>query len=186
MCDTIVALPDATLDGVVLLAKNADTEVNEAQQILRLPTRHYAAGALVRVTHRTIPQATLTHEVLLDRSFWAWGGEIGCNEHGVAIGNEAAFSNQTPDGDGVVVLDLLRLALERAATAREAVDVIGHHVEAFGQGGNVQMMGNCWWPIERKPGWSIARGGIGRPDRPVPRKPSRTATRSPMTGHYPR
>ena len=142
MCDTIVALPDATLDGVVLLAKNADTEVNEAQQILRLPTRHYAAGALVRVTHRTIPQATLTHEVLLDRSFWAWGGEIGCNEHGVAIGNEAAFSNQTPDGDGVVVLDLLRLALERAATAREAVDVIGHHVEAFGQGGNVQMMGN--------------------------------------------
>ncbi len=142
MCDTIVALPEATADGAVLLAKNADTEVNEAQQILRLPARGYAPGAAVRITHRVIPQAARTHEVLLDRSFWAWGGEIGCNEHGVAVGNEAAFSNQPAEGDGVVVLDLLRLALERAATAREAVDVIGHHVEAYGQGGNVQMMGN--------------------------------------------
>lgn len=142
MCDTIVALPDATADGAVLLAKNADTEVNEAQQILRLPARDYLPGTAVRITHLTIPQAAHTHEVLLDRSFWAWGGEIGCNEHGVAIGNEAAFSNQPADRDGVVVLDLLRIALERATTARQAVLVIGHHVEAYGQGGNVQMMGN--------------------------------------------
>ena len=142
MCDTIVALADATADGAVLLAKNADTEVNEAQQILRFPARDYGAGTALRVTHLTIPQAAHTHEVILDRSFWAWGGEIGCNEHGVAIGNEAAFSNQPADKDGVIVLDLLRLALERAATAREAVAVVGHHVEAYGQGGNVQMMGN--------------------------------------------
>ena len=142
MCDTIVALSDATADGAVLLAKNADTEVNEAQQILRLPARDYRAGTALRVTHLTIPQAAHTHEVILDRSFWAWGGEIGCNEHGVAIGNEAAFSNQPADRDGVIVLDLLRLALERAATAREAVSVVGQHVEAYGQGGNVQMMGN--------------------------------------------
>ena len=33
MCDTIEALPEATADGAMLLAKNADTEVNEAQQI---------------------------------------------------------------------------------------------------------------------------------------------------------
>ena len=142
MCDTIVALPGATADGAVLLAKNADTEVNEAQQVLRLPARDYGPGAALRVTHLAIPQAARTHEVILDRSFWAWGGEIGCNEHGVAIGNEAAFSNQAAERDGVIVLDLLRLALERAATAREAVAVVGHHVEAYGQGGNVQMMGN--------------------------------------------
>lgn len=142
MCDTIVALPDATADGAMLLAKNADTEVNEAQQILRLPARDYRPGTALRVTHLAIPQAVHTHEVILDRSFWAWGGEIGCNEHGVAIGNEAAFSNQVEDRDGVIILDLLRLALERAATARDAVAVVGHHVETYGQGGNVQMMGN--------------------------------------------
>ena len=117
MCDTIVAQPEATADGVMLLAKNADTEVNEAQQILRLPARAYGAGTALRVTHLTIPQARQTHEVILDRSFWAWGGEIGCNEHGVAIGNEAAFSNQTAERDGVIILDLLRLGLERGATA---------------------------------------------------------------------
>jgi dipeptidase len=142
MCDTIVAQPEATADGVMLLAKNADTEVNEAQQILRFPARDYGPGAAVRVTHLTIPQAQHTHEIILDRSFWAWGGEIGCNEHGVAIGDEAAFSNQAESKDGVIILDLLRLGLERGATAREAVGVIGAHVEAYGQGGNVQMMGN--------------------------------------------
>jgi secernin len=142
MCDTIVAQPEATADGAMLLAKNADTEVNEAQQLLRFPARDYGAGTALRVTHLTIPQARHTHEIILDRSFWAWGGEIGCNEHGVAIGNEAAFSNQTEDKDGVIVLDLLRLGLERGATAREAVEVIGAHVVEYGQGGNVQMMGN--------------------------------------------
>ncbi|WP_158804791.1 MULTISPECIES: C69 family dipeptidase [unclassified Acidisoma] len=142
MCDTIVALPEATADGAMLLAKNADTEVNEAQQILRFPARDYLPGAAVRVTHMTIPQALHTHEIILDRSFWSWGGEIGCNEHGVAIGDEAIFTNQRAEKDGVVVLDLLRLGLERATTAREAVDVIGAHVVQFGQGGNCQMMGN--------------------------------------------
>ncbi|MCB8878130.1 C69 family dipeptidase [Acidisoma silvae] len=142
MCDTIVALPETTADGAMLLAKNADTEVNEAQQILHFPARNYGTGAAVRVSHLTIPQARHTHEVILDRSFWAWGGEIGCNEHGVAIGNEAAFSNQSAEKDGVIILDLLRLGLERGATALEAVNVIGAHVEAYGQGGNVQMMGN--------------------------------------------
>ena len=145
MCDTLVALPEATADGAMLLAKNADTEVNEAQQILRFPARRYAPGAALRITHMTIPQAEQTHEIILDRSFWSWGGEIGCNEHGVAIGDEAIFSNQRADKDGVIILDLLRLGLERARTAREAVEVIGAHVVEYGQGGNCQMMGNYWF-----------------------------------------
>ena len=95
-----------------------------------------------RITHLNIPQARRTHEIILGKSFWSWGAELGCNEHGVAVGNEAAFSNQSEEKDGVVVLDLLRLAVERARNAREAVDVIGHHIETYGQGGNCQMMGN--------------------------------------------
>ena len=142
MCDSFVALGDSTARGSVLLAKSADTEVNEAEHVVRFEARDYPDGALVRITHLNIPQARRTHEIILGKSFWSWGAELGCNEHGVAVGNEAAFSNQSEDKDGVVVLDLLRLAVERASNAREAVDVIGHHIETYGQGGNCQMMGN--------------------------------------------
>jgi secernin len=142
MCDSFVALGNSTESGSVLLAKSADTEVNEAEQVVRYPRRHYAEGALARITHRTIPQAPVTHQVILGRSFWAWGSELGCNEHGVAVGNEAAFSNQPAEGDGTCCLDLCRLSVERGATALEAVQAVGKVVEAFGQGGNCQMMGN--------------------------------------------
>ncbi len=142
MCDSFVALGDSTVRGSVLLAKSADTEVNEAEHVVRFGARDYPHGALVRITHLNIPQARRTHEIILGKSFWSWGAELGCNEHGVAVGNEAAFSNQSEEKDGVVVLDLLRLAVERARNAREAVDVIGHHIETYGQGGNCQMMGN--------------------------------------------
>ena len=142
MCDSFVALGNSTESGSVLLAKSADTEVNEAEQVVRYPRRQYGEGALARITHRTIPQAPLTHQVILGRSFWAWGAELACNEHGVAVGNEAAFSNQEHDGDGTCCLDLCRLSVERGATALEAVQAVGEVVTQFGQGGNCQMMGN--------------------------------------------
>ncbi len=142
MCDSFVALGNSTRSGSVLLAKSADTEVNEAEHVVRYPRREYEEGALVRTTHRTIPQAKVTHEIILGRSFWAWGAELGCSEHGVAVGNEAAFSNQKAEADGTCCLDLCRLPVERGETARQAVEAVGQVVEAFGQGGNCQMMGN--------------------------------------------
>jgi len=164
MCDSFVALGNSTADGSVLLAKSADTEVNEAEHVVRFPRRRYRDGAFVRVTHLNIPQAPLTHDIILGKSFWAWGAEIGCNEHGVAIGNEATFSNQKEAKDGVCVLDLLRLALERAATAREGVDVVARHVEAYGDGGNCQMMGNYWFDAglliaDRREAWVVNCAG---------------------------
>ena len=100
MCDSFVALGNSTRSGSVLLAKSADTEVNEAEHVTRNERRDHGEGSLVRITHRTIPQARTTHEIILGRSFWAWGAELGCNEHGVAVGNEATFSNQAAEGDG--------------------------------------------------------------------------------------
>jgi dipeptidase len=142
MCDTFVALADSTANGSELLAKSADTEVNEAQHFLRLPARDYPEGAKVRVTHRVIPQARHTYEALIDKSFWLYGGEIGVNEHGVAVGNEAVFSTIASEGDGVVLIDLLRLILERAATRHEAIDLVAALLAEFGQGGNCELRGN--------------------------------------------
>ena len=99
MCDTIVALKNSTVTKSVLLAKSADTEVNEAEQIVKYPRKQYNEGTAARITHRKIPQARITYETILGRSFWAWGSELGANELGVAVGNEAAFSNQINQDD---------------------------------------------------------------------------------------
>jgi secernin len=142
MCDSFVALPSATTTGTTLAAKSADCEINEAQAVLRLPRRRYPAGAMLRASHIVIPQARETHEVIIDKSYWTWGGEIGVNEHGVAVGNEAIFSTLEEKGDGLITGDLLRLMLERARNCEEALQVFAEVLEKFGQGGNCELRGN--------------------------------------------
>src|SRR5271167_2123198 len=96
MCDTLAATGTATVTGTTIFAKNSDRERNEAQFLDLRPRRHYGRGAVLRATYIAIPQAAVTHAVLLSRPFWIWGAEIGANEHGVVIGNEAVHPRSTP------------------------------------------------------------------------------------------
>jgi len=136
MCDTFVALSDATADGSVILGKNSDREPNEAHEVVLVPAAAHRARDTVRCTYIEVPQVPHTHAVLLAKPYWIWGAEMGANEHGVVIGNEAVFTKVPhEEHDGLIGMDLLRLGLERAATASEAVDVIVALLAVHGQGG---------------------------------------------------
>ena len=134
MCDT-VAIADKQRGGW-WFAKNSDREPDEPQLVEVHPAVRGDDSQLLKTTYLTIPQVPDRHAVLISRPSWIWGAEMGVNEHGVAIGNEAVFSRRPVRHEPRLRgMDLVRLGLERAATAAEAVAVMTTLLEAYGQGG---------------------------------------------------
>ena len=138
MCDTIVVTGEATADGVTIFGKNSDREPNETHHLLYIPAAKHAPGDRVKCTYTDISQIGKTYAVLLAKPFWIWGAEMGVNEHGVAIGNEAVFTKVPHENrDALTGMDFLRFALERSATAREGVTVITDLLAEYGQGHHI-------------------------------------------------
>ena len=135
MCDTFIALAPATGDGSVVFAKNSDRPAGEGQSVRVLPGARHGAGGVLRCTYIEIPEVASTFAVLLSRIDWMWGAEMGANECGVVIGNQAVWTRVPPGPPALLGMDLVRLGLERGETAREALDVIVSLLEEFGQGG---------------------------------------------------
>ena len=136
-CDTSVALGPATFDGSTIFAKNSDRPANECQPLTYVPGRRHAPGATVRCQYLEIPQVAETWELIGSRPYWLWGFEMGVNEWGVAIGNEAVFSREHFEEEPALIgMDLVRLGLERGRSADEALRVITALVERHGQGGS--------------------------------------------------
>ena len=130
MCDTLCLLGD----GVTLFAKNSDRPVTEPQVVEAHGRR--APGGIVRTQYLELDD-TGAVATLLSRPLWLWGAEHGVNEHGVAIGNEMVNTVDDPAlvPPALIGMDLVRLGLERARSAAEAVDVMTSLLERHGQGG---------------------------------------------------
>jgi len=137
MCDTIYVPARNTNKGIPLFAKNSDRDPNEAHYLVMYPHTSHQPSEMVQCTYIAIPQVSETNSVLLAKPFWIWGAEMGANEHGVTIGNEAVFT-KVPyvKQNALTGMDLLRLALERGSSAYTALQVIIDLLEKYGQGGN--------------------------------------------------
>jgi secernin len=130
MCDTFARTgPHGTL-----FAKNSDRPRDEVQVVRWYPPR--PAGRSLHTQYLSIADAP-THGVMLSQPTWLWGAEHGVNEHGVAIGNERVWADRPLDAPPALIgMDLVRLGLERGATADEAMEVITGLLEDHGQGGS--------------------------------------------------
>lgn len=135
MCDSIVMVGPQG----VWLAKNSDREPGEAQSVEQYPSSFAPASrhARRRCTHVSVADEGSRRAVVISRPAWMWGAEMGINERGLAIANEAVFTRMPVAEQGLTGMDLLRLALERADTAREGVDVITELLRHHPQGGRM-------------------------------------------------
>lgn len=135
-CDSLVALGNATADGSVLFAKNSDRPADECQPLVQIARQRHSPGGRLRCQYIDIAQVEESAAVIGSQPFWLWGFEHGLNEHGVAIGNHTVFTKDALSGLGLIGMDLVRLGLERARSAPQAVDVITTLVAQYGQGGS--------------------------------------------------
>lgn len=164
-CDTFALGKKYYIENKNCLGKNSDRPLGEAQPIAFYPGGKHPAGEMLKCTHLTIPQAAHTYTVLGCRPYWIWGFEMGVNEMGLAIGNEAEWSRSDAETEeGLLGMDLLRLALERAATAEAGVRVIAELLEKYGQNANANPLfdrryENSFLLVDRDEIWLMETAG---------------------------
>jgi secernin len=147
MCDTWVAMSDAAFAGNVMMGKNSDRPIFDCQPLVFYPGKKWPTGSKVKLEYIELPQIEATYATMGAGPYWCWGYEEGINEYSVVIGNEAVFTKTSRElaesckagknpGLGLSGMDLVRLALERSTTARQAVEIMGSLIETYGQFGS--------------------------------------------------
>jgi hypothetical protein len=131
MCDTLCVRSG---DGM-LFAKNSDRHPDEVQVLESRAQREM--GKNLRTQYLTLFD-TGACAVVGSRPSWLWGYEHGVNEYRVAIGNEKLWTTTQPRDlpPALLGMDLVRLGLECATTADEAIDAMTALLAQYGQGGS--------------------------------------------------
>lgn len=132
MCDTLAFRHG----GGVWFAKNSDREPDEVQRVEYVPPVHQDRAGQLQTTYIAVDQTARRYGYLMGRPAWMWGAEMGVNDQGLAIGNEAVFTVASRrQATALLGMDLVRLGLERAGSAAEGVEVISRLLARYGQGG---------------------------------------------------
>lgn len=147
MCDTLAAFIKGEKRS--FLGKNSDREPEELQfvylsqdpveEFKTLPyidTREEYIEHSFKTLKEIFPKFQNNYGAILSRPIWMWGAEMGVNEYGLSIGNEAVFSRDKVDRDGLLGMDILRLALHNCKSAAKASEFIIRLISEIGQGGD--------------------------------------------------
>ncbi len=132
-CDLVTALGSATVTGHTLVGVNHFSLGTAQDGLCVLSAKVHAPDENVVHPRVNIPEIRQTARVLGWQSPAAWGLSFGCNEHQLTVGVSRWKSRFAPSKDGLDGPDLVRLALERATSARQGVDVLCELIERHGQ-----------------------------------------------------
>lgn len=164
-CDTIAISATGTEYEQNMLAKNSDRPTGESQSLKFFPARKSTPGTKLKMTDLEIDEVAQTYATVGSQPYWTWGFEMGYNECGLIIGNEAQGSKNAKESDtGILGLDLLRLGLERAATARDAIGVITDLLKKYGQNANASQLidrryENAYLLVDKNEIWLLETAG---------------------------
>ncbi len=157
MCDTVVSFSSSD-GGNHFFGKNSDREPGELQfiDVSLDPVKEFRDKPYMESLKKYIegPFTQLEeifysfkhpYKAVLSRPVWMWGAEMGVNEKGLAVGNEAVFSKAKPSRKGLLGMDILRLTLHNTATAEEAKDFIIDIITRYEQGGDGGYRGHLYY-----------------------------------------
>ncbi len=147
-CTTILIGKDATRNGSVILAHNEDMGKETAGTLRYYKGEVYPLGTLIKVPYVELEQVSRT------LSFWGAGNAknvsglgvgsklpyeynhilVGMNENGVALAcNWMNSKDENLEEVGIRRYAIRQLVLERAKTAKEAVEIITKFIDKYGQ-----------------------------------------------------
>ena len=132
--DMMVALARTTQDGHVYFGHNSNRPRADAASLVRTPARSFAPGESVERPWVHLPQSRHTWAVLAGRAGTEWGYQHGVNEKGVAVGATPVRTRVEAEAPGLTGADLVRLTLERATSASQAIEILTDLIGRYGQG----------------------------------------------------
>ncbi len=135
-CDMVVALGSATATGSTVFASNYHGPLRQRLTVRREVGKAHSPGETVSLPAISLPQARQTYTVLAWQEPQTWGYHHGVNEHHVAAGCAAWQSLLGQAHAPLTGPDLVRLALERSRTARQALELVTDLVTRHGQTGS--------------------------------------------------
>jgi dipeptidase len=172
-CTTILVGKDATSDGSVMLAHNEDLGESAAHHYAVVPRAAHPPGeVLVLWSGARVPQVPVTYAYiatrLFDEGYVPGDVTTGINEYQVAVANNSAVLRGAPQPGPtrgrLIWTDFMRLALERAQTARQAVQVMGDLAQTYRLGVDTATLfavtdaAEGWWVEIAKEGqWAAQR-----------------------------